>query len=106
MADNNVNEAHKIPDSLWEKIEPLLPPAAAEHEGGRPRIDDRKVMEAILHVFRTGYKGKAIPRSLGTSGTVQKRFQEWQEDGVFQRMWVSGILTYDEMRSLVWYGKR
>jgi transposase len=37
---------------------------------------------------------------------VRRRFREWQSAGVFQRMWQAGLLTYDEMRAMVWYGKR
>lgn len=41
----------RIPDALWERIEPLLP-ARKPHPLGchRPRVDDRKAMDAILFV--------------------------------------------------------
>jgi len=103
MADNGT-ETYRIPDALWEKIEPLLPPELPRPRGGRPRMDNRKAMEAILYILHTGCKWKAIPRSMGAGSTVQRRFQEWRKAGLFQRMWRAGILTYDEMRSLVWYG--
>ena len=45
---------------------------------GRPRMDDRKAMNAIFYIARTGCQWKALPRSLGASGPVNDRFQEWK----------------------------
>ena len=105
MSNRDMNKAYRISDSLWEQMEPLLPPELPRLRGGRPRMDNRKAMEAILYVFRIGYKWSALPRSLGAPSTVRKRFQEWREAGVFQRMWKAGLLNYEELRAMVWYGK-
>ena len=105
MAKRDVNKSYRISDSLWEQIEPLLSPELPRPRGGRPRMDNRKAMAAILYTFRVGCKWNALPGSLGSPSTVRKRFQEWRKAGVFQRMWRAGILTYDEMRAMVWYGK-
>jgi transposase len=105
MASRDINESYRISDPLWEQIEPLLPPELPRTRGGRPRMDNRKVMEAILYVFRISYRWSALPHGLGSPSTVRKRFQEWRETGVFQRMWRAGLLTYDELRAMVWYGK-
>ena len=45
----------RIPEALWERIEPLLP-ARKPHPLGchRPRVDDRKAMEC--HFFRAPYR--------------------------------------------------
>ena len=105
MADNGT-KTYRIPDALWEKIEPLLPPELPRPRGGRPRMDNRKAMEAILYVLHTGCKWKAIPQCLGVPDKVQRRFREWRKYGVFQRMWLAGILTYDELRKLVWHDRK
>ena len=106
MADKDVNGSYRIPDELWERIEPLLPLELPRPSGGRPRMDDRRAMEAIFYVFRTGCKWNAIPRSLGAPSTVRRRFHEWREAGVFQRMWRADLLTYDELRTFIWNGRR
>jgi putative transposase len=103
MAD--MDESYRIPDTVWEQIEPLLPPELPRLRGGRPRMDNRKAMEAIFYVFRTGRKWKALPRGLGASSTVYRRFQEWRKSGLFQRMWRAGILTYDELEEMFWHGR-
>ena len=105
MEYDELNDTHQISDALWEQIMPLLPPELPKAKGRRPRMDDRKAMEAILYVLRTNCKWETIPRSMGASSTIRHRFQEWRESGLFQRMWVSDLLTYDEMQKVFWYGK-
>lgn len=82
MSDNDVNESYRISDQLWEQIEPLLPPEPPETNVSRPRMDNRKAMEAIFYVFRTGCKWKGLPRSPGGQGTVHERFQDWRKAGL------------------------
>ena len=106
MAERDVDRTYRIPDELWEQIKPLLPPELPKPRGGRPRMDDRKAMEAILYVFRTGCKWKALPRSLGAPSTIHDRFQEWRKAGLFERMWKAGLLEYAELRALFWHGRR
>jgi transposase len=65
-------------------------------------MNDRRMMEGILYMLRTGCNWEAIP----SSPTVRRRFQEWRKYGVFQRMWLAGILTYDELRKLIWCDKK
>jgi len=49
-------------------------------------MNDRKAMDAIFYILRTGYQWNALPRSLGASSTVHDRFQEWREAGLFEQM--------------------
>ena len=45
----------EISDELWAEIEPLIPvrPRRARYPGRKP-IDDRRVLNGILHVLHTG----------------------------------------------------
>lgn len=62
MRDTEVTEAQ------WERIHPFLPPP---HRGrGRPRADDRKVLNGILFVLRTGCCWEDIPREYASPATV------------------------------------
>ena len=106
MTGTERNGSHLISDALWERIEPLLIPESPMPKGGQPRMDSRKAMEAILYVLQTGCKWEDLPSDLGAGNTVCRRFQEWRETGVFDRMWQAGILTDDELRTLIWHGRR
>ena len=103
MMDRDIT--YQITDEIWEQIRPMLPPEITESRDSSPQIDNRKAMEAILWVFRAGRKWKELPVGLGSPDSVRWRLREWQRAGLFQRMWQSGLLTYDEMKALVWYGK-
>jgi len=98
----DIGKDYQIPDELWEKIEPLLPPPKQKKKSGRPRMDDRKAMTAIFYILRTGCQWKALPRSLGAPSTVHDRFQEWREAGVFEKMWEEGLMEYENKKGIDW----
>ena len=43
-----------LTDEQWENTEPLLAPNSLGPKSGRPRCDDRKVLEGILWILRNG----------------------------------------------------
>src|SRR5574341_44543 len=102
----------ELSDSLWERIEPLLPKVKSryrgrgkqrKHIGGRPIADRRKVMSGILYVLRTGCQWNALPKAqYGSGKTAHKYFQRWTRAGVFRRMWQAGLLEYDELKGIAW----
>ena len=97
-----IDERYCLPDGDWELIEPLLPKPKHKVVSGRPPMDNRKAMTAILYVLRTGCQWKALPRSLGAGSTVHFRFQQWAEAEVFKKMWKAGLLKMEEKKELDW----
>ena len=97
-----VGPDYQIPDALWAQMVLVLPPPKVRKKDGRPRMEDRQAMTAILYVLRTGCQWKALPRSLGAPSTVHDRFQAWREGQVFERLWQAGLLTYDTLKGLEW----
>lgn len=76
MTTRKIGHDYEIADELWKKIEPLLPPPKPKKKSGRPGEDDRKMMNAIYYILRTGCQWKALPGSYGAPSTVHDRFQE------------------------------
>ena len=73
-----------LTDAQWAILEPLLPPAPG---GGRPRTTlMREVVNAILHVLRTGSAWKHLPHDFPPSGTVYGYFHQWRRDGTIRRI--------------------
>lgn len=97
-----IGEEYELSDEFWAEVEKVLPPPKAKKRQGRPRMDDRQAMTAILYVLRTGLQWKALPRSLGAPSTVHDRFQEWREAGVFRTLWRTSLEGYDEIRGIDW----
>ena len=68
-----------VSDELWARLEPLLPKRVNTHRfgGGRPGADDRKCMNGILFVLRTGCQWNALNATgICPSSTAHDRFRE------------------------------
>ena len=84
MSENGIDSSYEIPSEIWTRIVPLLLQTKRnKKKTGRPRMDNRKAITAILYVLRTGCQWKALPRTLGASSTVHDRFQQWRRDMVY-----------------------
>ncbi len=91
-----------IPDDLWMEVQPLLPKEKKPGSNGRPVVPFRKVLDGILYVLRTGCQWKMLPAEYGSGSTCHRRFQEWVEKGVFQKLWVKVLERYDELKGIRW----
>jgi putative transposase len=98
------DDGWRMPDWLWERIGPLLPPAPEHPLGTHKRgIQKRRVMDAILLVLRTGMQWNALDvTGVCNSSTAHRRFQEWERAGVFHEIWRQGLLEYDEQIGIDW----
>jgi len=105
MKKRRTTNRYRISDELWQKIEPLLPKYPNTHRfgGGRPRVADRKAMNGIFFVLRTGCQWNALSETgICSSSTAHSRFQEWTEAGVFQKLWAMALQDYDELKGIDW----
>jgi putative transposase len=93
---------HEIPDSLWERIDLVLPIYPTSPRGGRPRLAMRRVVEGVLYVLATGCQWKAMPREFGSGSAIHAYFQEWAESGVFEEPWQLALAEYDELKGIDW----
>lgn len=91
-----------IPDPMWLSIQPLLPAEKAPGTNGRPIVPFRTVLNGILYVLRTGCQWKAAPKVYGSGSTLHRRFQEWEQAGVFVRVLRRLLQIYDRLRGIDW----
>jgi transposase len=93
-----------MPDELWDRIMPLLPPGKPHPLGcHNPRVEDRKAMNAIFYRLRTGCQWNALSATgICSSSSAHRRFQEWSEAGVFLELWKLGLAEYDEVKGIDW----
>ena len=63
------------------RIEPFSP---LSH--GVPRVDDRRIVSAIICVIEHGLMWRDAPRDYGPHKTVYSRFIRWSRPGVFNRI--------------------
>jgi putative transposase len=100
----NRDDAWRIPDAVWERIEPLLPPRPSHPLGcHNPRVPDRDALNAILLVLRTGMQWNALNATgICSSSSAHRRFQEWAKAGLFEAFWRQELLSYDELKGVEW----
>ena len=77
-----------VSDTLWALIAPLLPTRPPRPKGGRPPLDDRKALEGIVFVLRTGIPWTSLPQQMGCGSgmTCWRRLRDWQAAGVWSRL--------------------
>jgi transposase len=80
-----------LPDPLWQRIQPLLPPPPPSRaRGGALRtVSDRACMAAIVFMARTSTPWALLPVGEFGCGSVTscwRRLAEWAAAGVFERL--------------------
>ena len=98
------NDRWRIPDELWQRIEPLLPPHKAHPLGcHRPPVPPRAAMDAIFFVLRTGCQWNALKATgICSSSSAHRWFQQWTEAGVFLKLWRHCLQEYDVLKGIDW----
>ena len=102
MSGAKIGKEWRMPEAMWERMEPLLPKVRRSRKGGRPRVSFRPVLDGIFYVLRTGGQWKAVPREFGSGSTLHRYFQAWVARGVFQRLWEEAWYEYDELEGIQW----
>lgn len=75
-----------LTDKQWAVISPLLPQQNFV-KGGRPRADDRKTLDGILWILKTGAQWSELPDRFGSYSTCWRRLKAWEEDGTWEKIW-------------------
>ena len=70
---------YDLSEAEWRLIEPLLP----NKPRGVPRVDDRRVINGIFYVLRTGSPWRDLPERYGPYTTVYNRFNRWAKAGMW-----------------------
>jgi transposase len=73
---------YDLTDFEWRVIEPLLP----NKPRGVPRVDDRRVLNGIFWVLRSGAPWRDLPERYGPRTTCYNRFVRWRKAGVWDRL--------------------
>lgn len=71
-------------DDQWARIEQLLP--GKKSDPGCTAKDNRRFVEAVLWIMRTGSPWRDLPEELGHWHRTYVRFSRWREKGVWERV--------------------
>jgi transposase len=72
---------HAISDADWDRVKDLLPGRPGQH-GGVAR-DNRRFLDAVLWIARTGAAWRDLPDRLGKWNSQWRRFDRWAGAGRF-----------------------
>jgi transposase len=82
---------YELTDREWKAIEPHLP----NKPRGVPRVDDRRVLNGIFWVLRSGAPWADLPERYGPRTTVYNRFNRWRKAGVWDRLMDAIVAAHD-----------
>jgi transposase len=70
---------HEISDADWDRVKGLLP-------GRGPKADNRRFVDAVLYVAKTGIPWRDLPDRFGRWNSAWRRFRRWAGAGVWGRV--------------------
>jgi len=73
---------YELSDYEWSVIRPMLP----NKPRGIPRVDDRRILNGIFWVLRSGAPWRDLPDGYGPHTTCYNRFVRWRRAGVWDRI--------------------
>ncbi len=88
-----------LSDEQWLKIQPLLPQMRSR---GRPWADNRRVLEGILWVLKTGARWRDLPQEYPSASTCWRRLRQWEERGIWLQIWRQFLSELDQRGKLDW----
>jgi len=68
-------------DLEWDFIKQVLP----NKSRGVKRVDDRRVINGIFYVLRTGIPWRDLPSEYGPYTTIYNRFNRWTYAGIWEQ---------------------
>ena len=72
----------ELTDREWSAIQPVLPTKWR----GVPRVDDRRVLNGIFWVLRSGNAWRTLPSRYGPHSTCYNRYVRWRNAGIWDRI--------------------
>ena len=73
-----------LTDAQWAKLEPHC--LGKPSDPGRSGANNRRFVEAVLWIARTGSPWRDLPQEFGKWNTVLKRVRDWVKADVFQAL--------------------
>jgi transposase len=96
---DKVDDGWRLPDQAWQRIEELLP--VVKHPE-RIRANDRRAVDAVLLVLRSGIPWSRLPKSLGRAATARRRLQCWGACGILEEILAAGLDALYGWEPLYW----
>lgn len=87
---------------LWERSAPILAALDPPKRTGRPRIDARAALDAIIYRLRSGGPWNQLPADFPSDSAAHRTFQRGIARGVFDRIWATLVSACAELGGVDW----
>ena len=87
----------ELTDYEWAAIKPMLP----NKPRGVPRVNDRRVLNGIFWVLRSGAPWRDQPGNYGPYTTCYNRFVRWRRAGIWSRIMETLVTAHDEAVQMI-----
>jgi transposase len=84
---------YELNEAQWARIAPLLPGKVGDP--GRSGADNRRFVNAVLWVLRSGAFWQHLPERYGKWKSVHARFSRWAKAGVWEKVFAELIKDRD-----------
>jgi transposase len=74
-----IRDVDALRDDQWDRLKDLVPGGRAGERG--PRCDNRRFVDALLWMARSGGRWRDLPERLGDHQAVKRRYYRWIERG-------------------------
>jgi transposase len=91
-----------VPDPLWDRIGPILQRLDPPKPRGRPRIDPRAALDAIIYRMRTGCQWNQLPHCFPDDSSVHRTFVRWSEQKILDAIWADLIEACEDLDGVDW----
>ena len=81
---SNEQQRHDISDAVWSLLEPHLP--GQRGQWGGIAQDNRRFINGVFWILRTGAPWRDLPPFYGKWGTVYQRFRRWRDKGIWEKL--------------------
>ena len=82
---------YELSDYEWTAIKPMLP----NKPRGVRRVNDRRVLNGIFWVLRSGAPWRDLPESYGPYTTCYNRFVRWRQAGIWDQIMEALAAAHD-----------
>jgi transposase len=90
---------HELSQDEWKRVRDLLP--GRESDAGVTAKDNRKFLNAVLWIAKTGAQWRDLPERFGKWNSVYKRFRRWCVKGTWENIFSSLSVDVDPESLLI-----
>lgn len=82
--NKSMHRRYDISDQIWRRLEPHL--SGRKGHQGREAGDNRRFLNAVFWILRTGAPWRDLPPDLGDWKNTHRRFCRWRDKGIWESL--------------------